>query len=349
MKAGYELELLCPPGLTRLSVAQAIASKFKLALVPCFHRESELWPGADNATPYYCLTKGFELFEKNQWQFRVVNDMTVKDSIDLAVTESPEWFHVLTDDIRFIDLIRRHCNAGEPCASILSPIARLFNSEVKLSDGIYSVTGLDSKLVCGAHSKATDRNRICEIVTAPITENHHEKLSEILQIATSMGCVVPKEGAFHIHFDGEPHANSSGLLRVIRYFYVWSDVLKALIPPNPHCTRLGEYSAEIVDYSFNRDNALKDFARVKSDLKALSPTKYCDFNFTNILIGNLNKFTIEVRVIPMLLDSAALSAASDLYSSFMNFISTSNVGYKKQKLKANAKNIKNLFKALNDS
>lgn len=331
MKVGYELELLAPIGLTRHSVAQAFAQKLQLQMKPCFHRESEFWPG-DQSTPFYCLTKGFELSNQDKWHFRFINDMTIRHSLDPAVQESPEWYHLLTDDIRFIDLINIHCHAGDHADQILKPIANLYKTDVHSENGIYSVTGQKSKLICGAHTRMADRNRICEIVTAPITENHQDKLDEIVTLAASLGCVVPREGAFHIHFDGTAFANTATLLRFIRYCHVWSGVLKMLIPPNPYCTRLADYSPEILQYAFNTENEKKSFDQTVIELKSLAPTKYCDFNFTNILTGNPDKFTVEVRVIPMMLDAAALGGASDLYMSFMNFICTTDIEYPMQKL-----------------
>ncbi len=343
MKAGYELELLAPIGSTRYSIAYHFSQKYNLNLKTCFHRESEIWPGSNNGIAYYCLTKGFELWNNQSWQFRFINDMTIRHSLDASVPESNEWYHILTDDIRFIDLIQNQCDSSSATSEILKPISKLYKVEQQIKDRIYSVVGKKSKLICGAHSQMADRNRICEIVTAPITENHQQRLEEIIDLANSMGCIVPQEGAFHIHFDGTDFANSKTLLRMIRYFYVWTDVLKAMIPPNPYCTRLGEYSKAILDYAFDLANETKPFSDVVSELKMLAPTKYCDFNFNNILIGDPDKFTVEVRVIPMLLDSAALVAANDLYMSFLEFIKTTNHQYSQQKFLATEQNMSMLI------
>ena len=259
MKVGYELELLTPVGLTRKSIAEAFAKKYALKLKSNFHRESELWPGSQNKTSYYCLTKCFELWNSNHWSFRFVNDMTIQESLIVNTPESEDWYHILSDDIRLIDLILQNCNSDSKTSEILKPIADFYKTEVKSHDNIYSVTGKKSKLICGAHSRMTDRNRICEIITAPIADDYQAQLAEIVELAKTTGCAVPVEGAFHIHFDGLAFANSKTLLKMIRYFYIWSDVLKSIIPPNPNCKRLGEYSQEIVDYAFDLANENKSF------------------------------------------------------------------------------------------
>lgn len=346
MKLGYEIELLAPLGQTRESIAESFAKKFQLNMKACFHRESEHLPGIQDLAPYYCLTKGFELYNSSGWQLRFINDMTIRESIDKSAPDLPQWFHILTDDIRFIDLILCHCDPTSKVDQILLPIAKIYNSQINNADGIYSVSGNASKLICAAHSQMTDRNRICEIVTSPITDGHHLKLEEIIEQALSIGCIVPKEAAFHIHFDGLAFANTTSLLRLIRYFYIWSDVLKKIIPPNPNCTRLGDYNSQIIDYAFNPLNEKKVFEQTVSDLKQLSPTKYCDFNFNNILIGNPDKFTIEVRAIPMILNAAAMNAASDLYISFINFISTSDFTYSPLKKEPTSENVTELLQLL---
>ena len=82
------------------------------------------------------------------------------------------------------------------------------------------------------------------------------------------------------------------------------------------------------------------------DLKALGPTKYCNFNFNNILIGDPSKFTIEVRVIPMILDEQALFASHELYMGFLNYMLNSNINFEKKKNLATSENINNLLSFL---
>ena len=343
MKVGYELELLAPFGKNRRDLADHLVGSLGDSIQPIFHRESEYWPGANDSKPYFCLTKGFEILRAGQPTLKVINDMTIELGLDPNVPQQGDWYHILADDIRLIELIKKQCDPAQPTDKILEPIASLFGLEVQHSQKVWAVIKPGMAPICGTHSYMTDRHRICEVVTSPIETNHHQALTTLLDSCKEFGCTLPVEAAFHMHFDGEAFSNSSSLLRFIRYCHVWGDVLKAIIPPNPNCKRLGGYSNSVIDYAFDLQNEQKTFDQVKMELKELKPVKYCDFNFNNILIGDPQKLTVEVRVIPMIMDSAALCAANDLYQGFIRFILESDHSYEKQKKQPTQDEIQSLL------
>lgn len=342
MKCGYELELLAPAGETRYTIATYLAKHYSCQVTPFFHRESDLWPKSLHSKPFYCLTRGFRLEKDGSWQFKVVNDMTIGKQIDLEKSIEEDWYHLLSDDIRLIDLMHSHCDPNAKTPVILLPIAKLFRTTIQKNNDIFQVIGPRSSLICASHRFFGDRNRICELVTAPIHNNHKETLQKVLALMIQKGCTIPEEAAFHIHFDAIDFYTPPLLLRLIRYFHVWSNILKALIPPNPNCTRIGAYAATVIDYAFDKKNQSLSWSQTTDSLKKLGAQKYCDFNFVNVLNvakDNPQKRTIEIRTIPMTFDADALVAATGLFSGFLDFIKSTDHDYANEALPVTAENI----------
>ena len=327
MKCGYELELLAPIGETRHSIASHLAQYYSCQPVPIFHRESDYRPHHIHSASFYCLTRGFYLERPSGFWLKVVNDMTISNQINLDNDEETDWYHLLADDIRLVDLIISHCDPGAGPKEILDPIASLFRTSVEKNGSLYQVAGPRSSLVCFAHHLFKDRNRICEIVTAPITTLHREILLDLTTKVQEKGCIIPTEAAFHIHYDATDFCSPALLLRLIRYFHVWSQTIKRIVPPNPHCRRLGAYADDVVNYAFARSNEDKPWEEVVASLKSAGATKFCDFNFVNILNGHPTKMTFEVRITPMTFNVDALVAATDFFHQFLQSVKNTNHDY----------------------
>jgi len=346
MKCGYELELLAPLGETRHSIAHHLGKNYSCQPLAIFHRESDYNPYYIHGKSFYCLTRGFRLESPSGFWLKVVNDMTISTQIDLENDDETDWFHLLADDIRLIDLIVSHCDPGASPQQVLTPIAELFQTTVDKKDTLYQVSGPSGSLVCLAHHHFKDRNRICEIVTAPIETSHREVLYNIIHQVQEKGCTIPTEAAFHIHFDATDFCSSDRLLRLIRYFHVWSEIIKTLVPPNPHCQRLGPYTDEVVRYAFDRANDNKPWDEVVAALKGAGATKFCDFNFANILNGDPNKMTIEVRIIPMTFNVDALVAATVFFNQFLQSVIHTDYDHTSDIFPAEPENIEALITEL---
>jgi hypothetical protein len=327
MKCGFELELIAPDGESRASIAAHLAEVHSCTVGSYFHRESDLWPGDPASKSFHCLTRAFLLENDAGWQLKVANDMTIGRQIDLETSVSGDWYHILSDDIRIVDLIHTHCNAVDKTEEVLLPMAGLFGTQLQREDDIIKVVGPRSSLVCAAHARFSDRSRICEIITAPITRGHRQRLVSIIGATREMGCQIPLEAAFHIHFDGADFLDTRPFLRLIRYFHAWSGILRALIPPNPNCIRLGGYEDCVVEYAFDRDNDRRSWAETVASMKKLRAVKYCDFNFVNLLSARPEKTTVEIRTIPMTFDVDALLAATELFHGFLQFVRTTDLEY----------------------
>ena len=139
-----------------------------------------------------------------------------------------------------------------------------------------------------------ERERPCEIVTPPLTENHAVALEELLATARDLGFTVPQEAAVHLHFDGAPFRDPHTLASVIRLFAHWREPLRELLGTNERCRRLAALPAELVavaDGTPTRD-ALRQ-AATRGGL-----TKFFDVNLTQLLRDDPVRDTLEIRILP---------------------------------------------------
>ena len=280
---------------------------------PIFHRDSDYRPGGDATKAYYCLTRGFVLDSPSGLTLSFVNDMTISTELDLGDETETDWFHVLSDDSRLLELVRHHCDPSQSPDGILAPLAALFHTEIQQQGRLFRVIDNQGSLIALSHSFFCDRKRICELVTSPLCSNHKGVLEMLVQEALRAGCTVPAEAAFHIHFEGATLCSTSHILRLIRCFFIWGPTLKRILPPNPHCRRLGDYPQGVIEYAFERANETCSWEETKTALKDLGLNKYCDFNLVNLLRGDNTKLTVEIRAIPMILDADALFGATQFY------------------------------------
>jgi hypothetical protein len=318
MKCGFELELLAPAGSDRRSVAAHFASVLDCSAESIFHRDSDYVPETGSDKAYFCLSRGFALTSPSGLGLKIVNDMTISEELDLGRQDQGDWFHILCDDIRLVELVRRNCEPDLDSSHVLGPLADFFGVGLAQNDRVTKVMAPEGVLVAMAHSFFQDRKRVCEIITSPLTEGQETALRLVLEEAQVLGCSIPSEASFHVHFDGAGFCSPRAVLRLIRAWVVWSAVIKRLVPPNPKCRRLGAYSRAVVEYAFDLSNEDSSWSEVKAALLSRGASKYCDCNFINLLLDDPAKCTVEIRIIPMNPDSVALWAATQFFFQFLS-------------------------------
>jgi hypothetical protein len=62
-----------------------------------------------------------------------------------------------------------------------------------------------------------------------------------------------------------------------------------------------------------------DWAETKAALGGAGLTKYCDLNLANLLTGRAEKHTVEVRVMPAVLEVEPLMAAAALFEGVLGW------------------------------
>ena len=130
-KIGFEIELLAPKGLSRQSLALAIAHQQGGIVRPFFHPQSEPSKVPENPL-FYNLTLGFEAIDKKGKVIaRCVDDLTLQDDLKKTTPPLPGWYRIVSDDLRLLQLIKQQANPTDTRSEVLNPIGQLFGTEVE--------------------------------------------------------------------------------------------------------------------------------------------------------------------------------------------------------------------------
>jgi len=318
-KVGVELELIAPVGSNRYLLAEAIAQTLDEGdVLPIFHYESEpsKVPGQEI---FQNLTLGFEVQDqRGQWVVRCVDDLTIQADLNAQTPPKPGWFRVVSDDRRLLRLVDRHADWERGFPELLEPVAELFGAPLKRLDGglvgLYDTAG--DSIFIGAPLPG-ERERPCELITAPLTEDRATKLKAWTSLAQSLGFLIPQEGATHLHFDAQPLKSAGAFRALILLFAEWGEVLKALVHTNPRCTRLGPWRAPLIELVQEEGFEERTWAQVHERLDTLTLTKYCDFNILNMIRADPHKDTFEVRILPSRLDVEELLMSVELFEALL--------------------------------
>ncbi len=135
-KIGFEIELLAPKGLSRQTLAEAIAHEQGGIVRRFFHPQSE--PSKVPGTLlFHNLTMGFEVVNKQgQVIARCVDDLTLQDDLEKTTSPLTGWYRIVSDDLRLLQLIKQQANPTAPLSEVLKPIAQLFATEVEPGNGV---------------------------------------------------------------------------------------------------------------------------------------------------------------------------------------------------------------------
>lgn len=317
-KIGVEIELLAPKGLSRRDLAQAIAKEQGGKIRPFFHPQIEPSKVLDHPL-FNNLTQAFEVLDNNEQMIaQCVDDLTLQDDCNKSHRPQAGWYRIVSDEGRFLQLILQQCNPFDSISAVLIPIADLFGTEVQQGQGemvrIIDQTGAS---IAMAVPLPGERERPCELITPPMDKNHLEQLESLLSIARTLNFTAPMEGAIHIHFDAMPLQSTSTLANLMRLLWAFDADLSRLVETNPHCRRLGQWSQALYDWVQTPTFSDYSWEEGIHSLAQFEVTKYCNFNFKNMIELNADKYTFEVRIFPVWLDGQRIVEAAGLFEGIL--------------------------------
>ncbi|MEO0686015.1 MAG: amidoligase family protein, partial [Cyanobacteria bacterium J06649_11] len=164
-----------------------------------------------------------------------------------------------------------------------------------------------------------ERERPCEIISAPIDANQQEKLEVLLETARLLGFTVPVEGATHIHFDAKLLCSANVFANLVNIFHAHGKNLKRLVGSNPKCTRLGSWDRNLIELVNESGFRELTWEEASSRVAKLELTKYCDFNLKNLIHPIPDKFTFEARIFPVWLDAKSIIEAAALCEAILHY------------------------------
>lgn len=319
-KIGLEIELMAPLGKSRKDLANAIASRLGGSVRRFFHPQGE--PSKVPDTPVFeNLTLGF-IVENRQGNTlaQCVDDLTLQADLTQEHPPIPGWYRIVSDDARLLRLGMRHMDAEAPLETVMNPLAALFGSTPQVGEGgMYRVGDeLDSPIAMGAPLPG-ERERPCELVSAPITENHQEQIEALLAPARELGFTIPVEGAIHIHFDAKPLCSAATFANLVRFLGIYSDAVRDHFATNPNCSRLGRWPVEIFDVISSEGFTELSWDEAREKLSVIKLTKFCDFNLFNMVQSLPGKHTFEVRIFPVWMESEKIVQAATFFSTILDW------------------------------
>lgn len=322
-KMGVEIELMTPAGASRRDLALRVAQRHGGMVRRFFHPQSE--PSEVPGTPVFeNLTLGFEALDANGKSIATfVDDLTLQADLNKQMPPVPGWYRVIADDGRLLRLVMRHCDAEAPLETLLDPFAALFGTKPQVQpSGMVRIVDDRGASVAICAPLPGERERPCEIVTAPIERNHEQVLADLLYDACEEGCSVPLEGATHIHFDATPLLSARVLAVLVETLWTFGDQLKQLVGANENCVRLGRWPEALP--ALVRTDAFQalEWQAARAAMSGLELTKYCDFNLLNIAAENRAKHTFEVRVLPSWLEPEPIVEAAALFEALLRWCVT---------------------------
>lgn len=319
-KTGLEIELMAPPGLSRRDLAEATAARIGGTVERFFHPQSE--PSAVEGRPVFeNLTPGFRVRDgQGVWVASFVDDLTLQRDLDRERAPLAGWRRIVADDGRLLRLVERHCDPDAEGDRTLEPLAALFGTQAQRHEaGMVRVVDERGRSVAIDAPLPGERERPCEIVTAPIETDHDAVLEGLLGDAGALGFTAPVEGATHVHFDGGPLCSAGAIAGLVEVWTRHGEALKRLVGVNPRCVRLGDWPAGLADLTASEAFRALDWSGARAALGGAGLTKYCDLNLANLLTGRPEKHTVEVRVLPVLLETPSLMAVAALFEGVLGW------------------------------
>ncbi|WP_432522653.1 amidoligase family protein [Kineococcus sp. SYSU DK006] len=305
LRAGFEVELLAPPGASRRDLAEDLARRRGGSVRPFFHVDTEgsAVPGVD---AFWHLTPGFRVLDAaGEPVCSLVDDTSVVADLDARARPRPGWYRVVSDDARLLRLVARHADPAAGIGSVLGPVAALFGTPVQQLGAVHRVDDAAGATIAMAAPLPGERERVCEVITPPVEAGHEEVLEALLAPARALGFSVPREAAVHVHLDAAPFRDPGRFAAVVRSFGGRRRELHERFGTNPHCRRLAPLPAELVELCARR---WPDWESLRAAAARTPVTKFCDLNVTRVLGLRPGPDTLEVRILPGALDGASIAA-----------------------------------------
>lgn len=321
-KVGFEIEMMAPPGASRRELAEAVAARIGGAATRIFHPESE--HSAVPGTPIFeNLTLGYRVTDENgAWVCDCVDDLTLQADFDKEARPKPDWYRIVSDDSRLLRLLERQCDPTMPLETVLDPAAKLFGVEVESHpEGMMKLTDTRGATIAIGAPLPGERERPCELVTAPIASDYHAALDTLLEDARTLGFSLPKESATHIHFDAAPLRSAHFIKRFVETVSRFPMELRTLMQANANCVRMGGWPPELAKAVAKPDFLTNSWDEVRATLLGTGITKYCDFNLVNMVNQTHGKDTVEVRILPGLMDTGTILSCAAFFEALLRWCS----------------------------
>ena len=319
-KLGVEIELMAPAGKTRQDLANLIAQRKGGRVRRFFHPQGE--PSKVPGVPVFeNLTIGFVIEDDDgNTLAQCVDDLTLQEDLNQKQTPLPGWYRIVSDDARFLRLAMRHSDPTEPLERVLDPVAALFGAVPQRGEGgmLRVADEMGAPIVLGAPLPG-ERERPCELVSAPIVDNHLQEIESLLEPARELGFTIPAEGAIHIHFDAKPLCSAATFGNLVRFLGVYSDAIKAHFKTNPRCVRLGRWPIEIFDVIATPGFAQLTWEEASEKLREVKLVKFCDFNLYNLVHAPAGKHTFEVRIFPVWMEGEKIVEAARFFTQILDW------------------------------
>lgn len=312
-KIGIEIELLAPPGSSRASLAQALAESRQGSVRRVLHQDSEPSKVPGQAV-FYNLTLGFEAVDAaGELIARCVDDLTLQDDLDRQRAPKSGWWRMVSDDERLLRLLAIHTRPELDLPQALSALAPLFNGQlIAAADGMYRLVDAVGAPLAIAAPLPGERERPCELITPPISEDHLACIEDLLRTARGLGFSVPREGATHIHLDAAPLCQANTIANLVNLLSSWGGCLRQLCSTPPHFRRVGGWPEALGICVNAPDFRDLPWPQAQLRLRALGLSKYCDFNLKNIAYARADRHTFEARIFPACMQAAPVLAAAAL-------------------------------------
>lgn len=316
-KIGVEIETIAPRGVDRSDLAWEVARRHGGKARRVFHPQSE--PSLVPGTPVFeNLTLGFVAESQPRRPFaRFVDDLTLQDDCDREAEPKHGWWRVVGDDARWLRLCARYADPEAALPEALHKFTAVLGTRPELGPGgMWRVSDEAGASVLIAAPLPGERERPCEIVTAPLDDDHEVHLESLLKPARDLGFFAPAEGAVHLHFDAAPLCSARTVARIIRLHAAYGPALRSLVRTNPRCRRLGPPQESVLALARDPAFASLSWPAAREVLKKAEPSKFLDLNLRNLALGTHHKHTVEVRILPVSLSSGPILAAMRLFEAF---------------------------------
>lgn len=302
-RIGFEIELLAPAGSDRQTLADALAARSEGRVRRSFHTDSEPSP-VPGVGVFRHLSPAFDVVDGAGTPVaRLVDDITLVSDLAGTTTRPGHrgWYRVLCDEPRLLRLVERHTDPEANLPDVLVPVAELFGTRVELRGGSARVNDATGATIAVAMPLPAGRERPCEVVTPPVTEDHGRVLDELLTPARDLGFTVPAEAAVHLHLDGAAFRRTAAFANVVRLFGHWREPLWEALGTNEACRRLAPLPAELLRLVEKDD---RSWAELSAAARGTGLTKYADVNLTQLVATSPVRDTVEVRILPGALDAS---------------------------------------------
>lgn len=290
-RTGFELELLAPEGRSRFTLAEELARRFHGRVEHGFKYASA--GRTPEGQPVCELSPAWRVVRPDgSVVASLVEDLTIREGV--TASGPGVGTKLLMDDVRLAMWAESKSWVESP-RFLLNALCSTFN-------GI-----LDERVVRDPWGQAlavvvpsdAGRERVCEIVTSPLLRHERrDVVKALMEVALGQGFRIPVEAALHAHLDRGPWMETARLKRLILALSSEREALQAALQPNPRCTQVGPFPADVVRVATEAPDDLP-FGAFCAALEMAGLKRALDFN----LLGVVRKFpkhpTIEVRCLRM--------------------------------------------------